>query len=545
MNLINYLKSHGHYFHTNNIKLKLNEFISVHAHSIEGFEGEFIPNILKYKLRKMKTVQKVSFINNINDIVVNLYYFSNIIFSHEILYYIAKQFIYLDTFVKSFFKKKYDICRNKYVINVILDDNDKMMRINKGHLNSLTSSEVNSGYTYNLKCRDIYLYRLEEIFKVFIHEQIHANRLDWIINQNDWKIDDKFMLNKVIDNNFYDNSYINELFHLSSTNVNNFNREAISESTALLLQLIILSNRSSSNDIYEFDENIFFKFLNREIEYSTELCAKILVYYGYMTYDDFLQGNNGKFIEKTNVFAYYFLKTAIIIDYNTFMNLLLDDKRNDLYIIHTAITFLLTNNVFNFKISELMKKNSKQKLMYKNISLKMCYYSLLDYIIIKKFKKKLKIIMLSIVSSKNTPIYYKNQLVGNVNTVNKKNKSSQLIEKKGEILVNEPTMHFKSSFGSYFYTKNSEGLDFENEKLYHKNYNEQKYDDHNDYSDNENTKVVQIEKTPKIQSKKRRNKQKTKNKVDNSLYKINNDNYQQTNTVRKVKKQKRNNKEIK
>lgn len=159
----------------------------------------------------------------------------------------------------------------------------------------LTSCEINSGFTsHNYK---ICIYRKEELNKVLVHELIHYLELD---------------LNEVEFTDFYKH------FNISPSNEIQLN-EAYTEILALVFNSIIISKTVSECK----------KILNSELKFSLYQVGKILNIYKFVNALDFFQpNNNNKFNQTTSVFSYFIVKTILLFNLNTFLELYYKQKIN-------------------------------------------------------------------------------------------------------------------------------------------------------------------------------------------------------------------------
>ena len=155
----------------------------------------------------------------------------------------------------------------------------------------ISEKNVNSGVTYScLSKNEICVYRKEELLKVVFHELLHSLGLD----------SEEFQKNKF-------NEDMNNLFHVSTTG-NYF--EAYTEFMAVNFYLYFLSFSLTNKleECYELSNTL----LQNEIYFSMYQMNKVLSYNG-LSYSDLLQNKNTDlYREKTNVFAYYVLKTILL-----------------------------------------------------------------------------------------------------------------------------------------------------------------------------------------------------------------------------------------
>ena len=91
--------------------------------------------------------------------------------------------------------------------------------------------------------------------------------------------------------------------------------------------------------------------LNLELTFSIFQCAKVLNFYGYKNFKDFLNKNENKshrFIQKSNVFSYYIGRSLIFYNFDKFIELCLKYNENIVgYNIPAAEILNLINDTLN------------------------------------------------------------------------------------------------------------------------------------------------------------------------------------------------------
>ena len=193
---------------------------------------------------------------------------------------------------------------SKLTINIALTDYLKELPNN--NLKILDDMNCNTGSTYACKKdTEIFIYRKEEWFKVFIHETFHSLCLDFsLMHVGDF------------------NKKINTLFPIDSK----FNLyEAYSEFWAEIFNILFCSyfTIEKKNDYKEF--KMFFDFfLYNEKVHSLFQCSKILHFYN-LKYENLYKKDKisnlarKQYKEDTNVFAYYFIKSILLFNAEKFM----------------------------------------------------------------------------------------------------------------------------------------------------------------------------------------------------------------------------------
>ena len=236
-------------------------------------------------------------------------------------------------------------CANSIVIYFYFTSLEKELPTSNIHI--LDEKHVNTAFTTTCpKDSEIVIFRQEEWFKVFIHETFHNFGLDFSdMNNNECH---RFLLNI-----FKVKSYVN-LY------------EAYTEFWAEIINCLFCSFHmlKNKNNEDEFLSNAEF-FLNFERNYNFFQLVKILDFMG-LSYED-LYLNNLKsetmrktlYKEKTNVLAYYVIKTILLNDYPSF---LLWCERNNL----SLISFKKTS-INQQKFCEYIEKKYKTNTMIENI----------------------------------------------------------------------------------------------------------------------------------------------------------------------------------
>jgi hypothetical protein len=190
---------------------------------------------------------------------------------------------------------------------------DHMKKLGSIDLEALDMIHVNTAFTSSCsKETDIYLFRREEWFKVFIHETFHNLGFDF--SEMDCSNIDKHM---------------NDLFPLN-------NRFKLYESycemwaeTIHILFLLFFKGYNKSEAMVKFEA-----VLQYETVYSAFQCVKMLNHY-QITYDQLTNKSchiskkaREKYIEKSPVFSYYLIKTIFLISWNDFMEWCLNNNQN-------------------------------------------------------------------------------------------------------------------------------------------------------------------------------------------------------------------------
>lgn len=172
----------------------------------------------------------------------------------------------------------------------------------------LSFDNVNTGVTRScIEDSIIFLYRQEELMKVFIHEVIHSKCVDF----------------SNIDVNKKTINLIKKMFDIKSDFVVS---ESYCEFWANIINTLFVSLQVSENNFDSFYENFNLLHIMEKI-FSLHQIISVLDYMG-LTYKDLISGKNTyKFKEETNVFAYYILKSIWLFFSREFMGYM--NKKNE------------------------------------------------------------------------------------------------------------------------------------------------------------------------------------------------------------------------
>jgi hypothetical protein len=243
-------------------------------------------------------------------------------------------------------------CANSLVIYFYFTSLEK--KLPESNIHILDEKHVNTAFTTTCpKDSEIVIFRREEWFKVFIHETFHNFGLDFSDMNNDNCHNHLLSIFKV-------NSFVNSY-------------EAYTEFWAEIINAVFCSfyslketgreNGGNSNE-KEFLSNVEF-FINFERCYSFFQLVKILDFMGLSYQDLYLNRTESKLLretlykEKTNVLAYYVIKTIMINNYPSFLSWC---NKNNLSLI--AFKKTITNQQ---KFCEFIEKNYKTASMVENI----------------------------------------------------------------------------------------------------------------------------------------------------------------------------------
>jgi hypothetical protein len=220
---------------------------------------------------------------------------------------------------------------------------DHMKGLGSIDLEALDMIHVNTAFTSSCSREtEIYLFRREEWFKVFIHETFHNLGFDF--SEMDCSTMDKSM---------------NSVFPLN-------NKFKIYESycemwaeTIHILFLLFFKGYNKSETLLKFET-----VLHYETIYSLFQCVKMLNHY-QITYDQltnkmchFSKKAREKYRENSPVFSYYVIKTLFLLSWNDFMEWCLNNNQNLLQFNKTPNTQMsFVNLIYGIHKSERVLSN--------------------------------------------------------------------------------------------------------------------------------------------------------------------------------------------
>jgi len=228
--------------------------------------------------------------------------------------------------------------------------------------------EVNSGCSKFKKLNDtgkIFIWRTEELEKVFVHELIHSLNMSFLVYPKKFTED------------------FHKMYHVPKNN-SIFVCETYVEIWACIINCILVS--------YLHKNKNFNELLEKEIKFSMFQFSKILLFFGFDCLDkcnnsfkkkiDDLK-INGNFNQKTSVFSYYFIKSALLFNLEKFIKFCLGNEnliqfnKNNFKKFHDLIVLSLNNENFIKNINttinkiKILKKNNEKQDIFQLSTLRM------------------------------------------------------------------------------------------------------------------------------------------------------------------------------
>ena len=210
-------------------------------------------------------------------------------------------------------------------INIWLTDKKK--KISNNYKN-LGPKEINSGSSGGIE-NYVNIWRVEEVYKVLIHEIYHNLNLDTKHNK-------------------YSN-LIRLIYNVSDINSKILINEALVEIIANISNCAIISLELNQ------DYNKFLYYLELERKFSIFQIAKILIHFGYKSASNFFFSERKKYIFKqnTSVFSYFIVKGAILFNLDIYMDIINNQYFYDKLKIEDLLVMSSPNNLKSPKIRNM------------------------------------------------------------------------------------------------------------------------------------------------------------------------------------------------
>jgi hypothetical protein len=236
---------------------------------------------------------------------------------------------------------EYRLAEAKAEVNLYYSSSKK--KCPTGDLKILGSNNINSGVTvfkYNEALPIITtVYRSEEMYKVIIHELIHNFKYDFGFLDLNIKVSDFINISR--DTKLTPN-------------------ESYTEIVALIINTITESYNFNQTGNYD----LFKIMLEYEIQFNLFQCARILLFYGFKNIDDFFQkyDNLNRFKQNTNVFSYFFIKSALLMNFSEVLNFL--ERYTDNFMLKSRNVYFIKSEFEQLIIKSLKRSSFKKGLDY-------------------------------------------------------------------------------------------------------------------------------------------------------------------------------------
>jgi hypothetical protein len=218
-----------------------------------------------------------------------------------------QQMVYFIRFILVLCSKDVEL-QDHYSLTFILTPFEK----NGAHtITTLEPRHVNSGYTYQ---KEIVIFRMEEMLKVFIHECFHLFCLDF----NEVQVNFKQLFQPLF---FVESEYL--LF------------ESLCEFWARTINAALFAFFMEKQTSYEDFERIFQLNLNIERIYSMIQMKHFLSKFG-VTYEELIRGEVTSYQENTNGICYYVITPILLFHYQQTMNWFIENNETMLQFSKTS-----------------------------------------------------------------------------------------------------------------------------------------------------------------------------------------------------------------
>jgi hypothetical protein len=310
--------------------------------SIRGIIDKEIPLYQKYSVKFSLREQD----NNNRIIQLFIYYPSSL--GMEFLYEIIQKVYIWFSIVSS-----YSITNCLKDLNIYLYLLDLPKKFPQKKMEPIKDIHANTAFTTSCKVDDnnttaIYLFRLEEWFKVLIHESFHTLGLDFSSSQYKWE-------NQVFENDLHG------IFPAITTEFRGY--ESYCEIWASIFNILLLDflNNVRDNGWSRSLPRIMKKIHNERLHTLLQ-CSRILQHYN-IKYPDLFSSNQGNknYKEDTNVFSYFILKNVLLYHLNDFLEWMVKTNKGSLRfeIINLPSFFLLIKS--HYHTDKLLSDYSKME----------------------------------------------------------------------------------------------------------------------------------------------------------------------------------------
>ena len=190
-------------------------------------------------------------------------------------------------------------------LNIYLLLTDKIKEFPTIDIEPIDRIHANTAFTTSCSAvNDIFVFRREEWFKVFMHETFHCFGLDFSSSIGDES-----------------NSRILSLFPAINPKTDIRLYETFCEMWAEVFHLMFCLYTTKNGKCVHFSENTFSRALHKEQQYSIYQSNKILdrAYYKYVDLFSLPANNQPLYTEKTQAFSYYVIKSIMMWNLDRFV----------------------------------------------------------------------------------------------------------------------------------------------------------------------------------------------------------------------------------
>jgi len=220
-------------------------------------------------------------------------------------------------------------CSTKLSIYLYYTDLKKILPDNDGQV--IEADHANTAFTFacNLPGKtgqnELYVYRLEEWFKVFVHETIHSFGIDFAaMNQTE-------IQSRICSQDIYKVPCNDLRFYESYT-------ETWAELIQSMFAVFIEDQRDEDGDDDDGDDKLVLRleeYVGYEAAFSAFQCTKVLDHFG-LSYSDLFNGAASQYKESTPVFAYYVIKSVFMNYADEYIRWTMENNKGSLQFKKTA-----------------------------------------------------------------------------------------------------------------------------------------------------------------------------------------------------------------
>ena len=255
---------------------------------------------------------------------------------------------------------------NKVKVDIYLTNKKKMF---PKEYRLLGPKEVNTGSTISGPKGKINIWRKEEVYKLILHEMMHYHQFD-VPREIEKKVPSI-------------HSYLHQVFNIPKRMKININEAYVETITCILHSLFMSYIIGDKSNI-----RLFIKYIQYEQLFSCFQIAKIVLFYGYETYEEFYHNEgvfrvNSKWQQSSHVFSYYVVKGAFLYSIIDFIDFCMENNKPNQWIhfnsnkpfIYENLFLLLKKSITNRHFIETITKcmdyirenQNNKKFVYKTL----------------------------------------------------------------------------------------------------------------------------------------------------------------------------------
>jgi hypothetical protein len=287
----------------------------------------FVPDPIKAYINEAPVKNTYSFVLHMRDKTANISitFFRKIV-KRSLLQFIAKKMELWLQLACNYYAPAH--CSRTLNVQIFMTELKKTLPTNG---EPIEPANANTAFTTSCsETTNIVLFRREEWFKVFIHETFHCLGLDFSAHAGVVEQSKRAILS---------------IFNIKS-DVRLF--ETYCEMWADTMNLIVCNVLDHPHMDVKQTMNLTTRQLNIERKFALFQAAKVLAYYETSYQQLFDKSVRPKFVEKTEVFCYYILRSLLMYDLNVFYNWCLRSNQGSLAFINPTVNVPKYMKIFGF-----------------------------------------------------------------------------------------------------------------------------------------------------------------------------------------------------